>query len=182
MRCYGFEPNPRGESRFKEHIENHFTINNDTLRLSDLRDKRIEDAAESLLSILSNRDGKIKSSRSLRRLEAQIERLREGTVDNRSLNFAAGILTMLLSESDNSELSDLFGDSSEPESVLTTDCRDFVQRLAHGSDEFCKRLETYLVSGEGFLEGLMWFQSEFGGERPKAAIFSRLAGVLRQEI
>jgi len=182
MRCYVFEPTPHGESRFKEHIENHFTINNDTFRLSDLRDKRLEDAAESLLIILSNRDGKIKSSRSLRRLEAQIERLREGTVDNRSLNFAAGILTMLLSENDNAVLSDLFGDSNQPESVLTTDCRNFVERLANGSDYFCKRLETYLVSGQGFLEGLMWFHSQFGGEHSRVAIFSRFAGVLRQEI
>ena len=184
MRCYGFEPTPQGESRFKEHIENHFTINNDTFRLSDLRDKRIEEAAESLEVILSNRDGKLKSARSLRRLEAQVERLREGTVDNRSLNFAAGVLLMLLSENDSSELLTLFGDSNKPdsESVLTGECRDFVAKLAHDSDDFCKRLESYLVSGEGFLNGLMWFHSEFGGENSKAAIFSRFAGALRQEI
>ena len=184
MRCYGFDPTPQGESRFKEHIENHFKINKDTFRLSDLRDKRIEEAAESLRAILSNRDGKIKSARSLRRLEAQVERLREGTVDNRSLNFAAGVLLMLLSENDRSELMTLFGDSNEPdsESVLTDECRDFVKSLAHDSDDFCKRLESYLVSGEGFVNGLIWFHSEFGGERSKTAIFSRFAGALRQEV
>ena len=85
---------PKKAHLFKEDLQNYFSINRDSLTLSQLKDLTIDQAPESIAQSILTPKGVLKPQAALRKLESQVARLREGTTESPALNLAAGILKL----------------------------------------------------------------------------------------
>ena len=85
---------PKKAHLFKEDLQNYFSINRDSLTLSQLKDLTIDQAPESIAQSILTSKGVLKPQAALRKLESQVARLREGTTESPALNLAAGILKL----------------------------------------------------------------------------------------
>ena len=170
---------------FRERLEGFFVVNVDSFSLAELKDLSIESAISSLKDLLSDKAGKVKSIRQLGRLGMQAARLREGTTENISLNFAYGILSMMTGSKEESAAWPTLlegADRSTGGSVLLRQGREFTFWLCQELPDFSDRVANYLSRQEKSYDHLTDFHLRFGNEATENALYELFAQMIEREV
>ena len=180
--CLNFRPG--GADAFKERMENFFKIDMDSAALSILKDMALEVSVAPILHQITAPDGSIKSSAHIRKLAAQVDRLRQSTAENPSINLASGVLRLLASGP---------ADPAWPEHLRVAtsevgakfwlrDGQSLVRALTGASDEIEEAIVAFLLKEEMGLEELAHMNELFKTDVTRLRLLVALANEIEKEV
>ena len=180
--CVSFTP--ERAPIFKERMENFFKIDVDSAALSQLKDYSLLDSLEILLQQLLRPDGTLRSGPHLRKLEAQVSRLREGTTESPAINFASGVLKLLALGPDEPSWEGILRNATKEldTEFWLNDGTEFLNIICACDEDTAAGMCRFLISGSESLDELTQLNQVFSSSVSRMRLFIELAKLLKEEV
>ena len=180
--CVAFTP--ARAPLFKERMENFFKIDLDSAALSQLKDMTLSESLEPFMQQISLPDGTLRSSANLRKLEAQIARLREGTTESEAVNFASGALKLLALGPDDKNWEEILRNETGNQNIdfWFLEARNTLNKICESDERNAVAMCRYLISISRDLEDLQEINEFFASSVSRMHLFIELAKTLREEV
>ncbi|MDA9681901.1 DEAD/DEAH box helicase [Luminiphilus sp.] len=176
---------PERADLFKQQLQNHFIIDQDSLALAELKDLTLEEAVGPIMTALLSPQGQLKPPAALRKLEAQTARLREGTSDNPALNLVAGVLQLVTDPEEASGWQQLMwsatGEAGSHRFWFGPG-RPVLEKITEAAPAVAEEMASFLLTGDQTLDQLSEVNQFFKSERTRVLLLGAIADKLVEEI